>query len=49
VQKLFANPLVLRDFLDREIAAVERLVDRAMKKKPKAIRNEEALKAGAGV
>jgi hypothetical protein len=49
VQKLLANPPVLADFLNREIAALDRLVDRAMKKKPKAVEEEKAQEACAGV
>lgn len=49
MQKLLNNPPVLRDFLDGEIAALDRLVERVMKKKPKPERYEEAQKACAGV
>ena len=49
VQKLLANPPVLRDFLQSEIALCDRLVDRALKKKPKGVRIEEVQKACAGV
>lgn len=48
VQKLFANPPVFKDFLDREIAALDRLVERAMKKKPKSVKNEKAQEACVG-
>lgn len=54
MQKLLANPPVLRDFLDSEIAALDRLVvlsmARAMKKKPKSIAQEIAAQmAHAGI
>ena len=52
MQKLFANPVVLRDFLNREIAALDRLVDLSMagaiKKKPKSVKNEKAQEACVG-
>jgi hypothetical protein len=48
VQKLLANPPILQDFLNGEIAALDRLVDRAMKKKPKPARMEAAERACAG-
>jgi len=48
VQKLLSNPPALRDFLDREIEALNRLVDRAMKKHPKRVPQEEVLGAAAG-
>jgi len=52
VQKLFANPPLLRDFLNREIAALDRLVDLsmagAMKKKPKSAKAEKAQEACVG-
>jgi hypothetical protein len=49
VQKLLTNPPLLRDFLTQEIAALDRLVERAMKKKPKSVTVEDAQKACAGV
>lgn len=53
MQKLFANPPLLRDFLNREIAALDRLVDLsmagAMKKKPKGAKKiEKAQEACVG-
>jgi hypothetical protein len=37
---------LLRDFLNREIAALDCLIERAMKKKPKGVPVEEVLKVG---
>lgn len=49
MQKLLANPLVFREFLDREIDALDRLVERAMKKKPEPVAEDDAvLEAFAG-
>lgn len=44
VLRLLHNPPVLRDFLEKEIAALDRLVERAMKKKPKSVRAEKMEK-----
>jgi hypothetical protein len=52
VQKLLQNPRRFERFerlLDRRIAELDCLVERAMKKKPKGVRDEEELKVGAGV
>jgi hypothetical protein len=49
VQELFSNPCVLRDLLDRQLKELDRLVDRAMKKKPQPEIEEQELGAVAGV
>lgn len=49
MQKLLTHPPALRDFLDQEIAALDRLVERAMKKKPKSVEVKEAPKVYAGI
>jgi hypothetical protein len=51
VQKLLNNPPRLQLLLDQEIAALDRLVERAMKKKPKSAKGEEekAREAYVGV
>jgi hypothetical protein len=47
VQKLYNAPPksedypLFRKYLDGEIAALDRLVERAMKKKPKSVKGEE--------
>lgn len=48
--RVLANPPVLEDFLEKEIAALDRLVERAMKKKPHAVAlKEKKQEACAGV
>jgi hypothetical protein len=44
VQKIITNPRLLRDLLDREIAALDCLVERAMKKRPESVRRQESEK-----
>lgn len=49
MEKLVSNPPVLLDLLDREIGALDRLVERAMKKKPKSVRVQEAQEVAVGL
>jgi hypothetical protein len=49
VQKLLANPPLLRDLLDGQIRALDRLVEQAMKKRPKPAPEQQTQKACVGV
>lgn len=49
VQKLLTHPPALEDFLASEIALLDRLVERAMKKKPKSVPVENEEKVWAEV
>lgn len=49
VLRLLVNPEVFEDFLSKEVKALDRLVERARKKKPKREREkEEAERACVG-